>query len=81
MLRALDFGKTAENFGGYSALARRLTEFQGIPVALSTCHGWARRDKVPPWRAVHIAELAKAENIKLVYKKKKKKRKAKPRAS
>ena len=26
MLRALDFTKTAENFGGYSALARRLTE-------------------------------------------------------
>ena len=80
MLRALDFDKTVENFGGYSALARRLTEFHGIPVALSTCHGWSRRDKVPPWRTGQIEALAKAENVKLVYKKKKK-RKAKPRAS
>ena len=80
MLRALDFSKTVENFGGYSALARRLTEFHGIPVALSTCHGWARRDKIPPWRTGQIVALAKAEKVKLVYKKKNK-RKAKPRAS
>ena len=80
MLRALDFTKTAENFGGYSALARRLTEFHGIPIALSTCHGWARRDKIPPSRWLQIQALAKAENVKLVYKKKRK-RKAKPRAN
>lgn len=78
MLRALDFGKTVEKFGGYSALARRLTEFHGIPISLSTCHGWARRDKIPPWRTGQIVALAKAENVKLIYKKKK--RKAKPRA-
>ena len=80
MLRALDFGQTVENFGGYSALARRLSEHHGMKVSLSTCHGWARRDKVPPWRTGQIVALAKAERVKLVYKTKKK-RKAKPRAS
>lgn len=80
MERAIDFSKTAEGFGGYSALARRLTEFHGAKVSLSTCHGWARRDKVPPWRMGQLVALAKKDRVPIVYKKKKK-RKAKPKAS
>jgi len=53
MEKIVDFQKAVAAFGGYSGLARRLN------VALSTCHGWARRDRLPAWRAREIAALAK----------------------
>jgi DNA-binding transcriptional regulator YdaS (Cro superfamily) len=53
MEKTVDFQKAVAAFGGYSGLARRLN------VALSTCHGWARRDRLPAWRAREIAALAK----------------------
>lgn len=56
MERAVDFGKAVAAYGGFSALARRLK------VPLSTCHGWARRNRLPPWRAKDIATMAKADN-------------------
>jgi len=51
----IDLGKAVAAFGGYSALARRLK------IPLSTCHGWARRNRLPPWRAKEIIALARAE--------------------
>ena len=54
MERVIDFDKAVAAFGGYSGLARRLK------VPLSTCHGWARRGKLPRWRAKEIVALAKA---------------------
>jgi len=45
--------KALHEFGGYRELARRLK------VPSSTCHGWGRRNKLPPWRAKDIAKLAK----------------------
>jgi hypothetical protein len=61
MDKAVDLGKAVIAFGGYSGLARRLK------VPLSTCHGWARRNRLPPWRAKDIAALARVEK-KDVYK-------------
>lgn len=55
MPRAVDFEKAVKAFGGFSQLARRLGE------PLSTVHGWARRKRLPPWRAKQIELLAKAE--------------------
>lgn len=54
MEKAVDLDKAVAAFGGYSGLARKLK------IPLSTCHGWARRDKLPSWRARQIAALAKA---------------------
>ena len=56
MERVVDFNKAVKAFGGYSGLARRLDE------ALSTVHGWARRKRLPPWRAKQIAELARSDH-------------------
>ena len=60
-MRTVDIGKAVEAFGGYSNLARML----GVP--LTTCHGWARRKKIPDWRVDQIIALAKQER-KDVYK-------------
>jgi len=57
MERVVDLGKAVAAFGGYSGLARRLK------VPLSTCHGWARRSRLPPWRAKDIARIGKAEKL------------------
>jgi hypothetical protein len=57
MERAVDFAKAVTVFGGYSELARRLK------VPLSTCHGWARRNKLPKWRAQQIAALARSKKL------------------
>ena len=56
MERVVDFRKAVKVFGGYSGLARQLDE------ALSTVHGWARRKRLPPWRARQITALAEAAN-------------------
>lgn len=73
MDRAVSLPKAVKHFGGYSELARRLTAFIGEDVPLSTVHGWARRKRLPHWRAREIAALAKNENID-VFKMKKKRR-------
>ena len=60
--RAVDLHKAVVVFGGFSGLARRLN------VPLSTCHGWARRKKLPSWRSDQIARMAEQEG-RDVYKK------------
>lgn len=55
--RAVDLKRAVRAFGSYSELARRLD------ISLSTCHGWKRRKKIPPWRAEKIARLAEAEGL------------------
>jgi hypothetical protein len=53
MQRVVDLDKAVFAYGGFSGLARRLGE------PLSTVHGWARRKRLPPWRARQIIALAK----------------------
>jgi len=60
-MQRVDVGKTADRIGGYSELARQL----GVPT--STCHGWERRRRVPPWRMEALIELAKTNRFRLVY--------------
>ena len=55
MQRAVDFGKAVAAYKGFSGLARALNE------PLSTVHGWARRKRLPPWRARQIAVMAKVD--------------------
>lgn len=57
MERTVSLPKAVVAFGGYSEMARRLK------VPLSTCHGWARRDKLPHWRAKEIAIVARRERL------------------
>lgn len=65
MQRAVDFEKAVAAYGGFSGLARSLNE------PLSTVHGWARRKRLPPWRARQIAEMARADKKNVFVKSKK----------
>jgi hypothetical protein len=55
MQRPVDFEKAVEAYGTYTGLARRLK------VPITTVHGWARRSKLPDWRAKQIAVVAKRD--------------------
>ena len=65
MQRAVDFEKAVAAYKGFSGLARALNE------PLSTVHGWARRKRLPPWRAKQIAEMARADKKNIWVKSKK----------
>ena len=65
--RAVDLRKAIAAFGGFSGLARRLA------VPLSTCHGWARRRKLPSWRQEQIKRMAEEQGLD-VYKKHRRKK-------
>jgi hypothetical protein len=83
MQRPVILDKAVEAYGSYTNLAKRLK------ISITTVHGWARRSKLPDWRAKQIAVVAKrdgvdvfgekvaAPNGKAVKKKKKAKAKAK----
>jgi len=57
MERDVDLGKAVAAFGGYSAMARRCN----IPI--TTIHGWARRNRLPPWRTKEIVRIARANKL------------------
>jgi len=57
MERDVDLGKAVAAFGGYSAMARR------CKIPLTTIHGWARRNRLPPWRIKEIERVARSEKL------------------